>query len=222
MKKTMSLLILFSVIAMSCFLTACKKGNDNIPTIYFKNDFDEIQKYYYVGDEIELNGQCINYFNDIRDENPSEKDIVVTKDMISNFSTQTAGEFSYKITYNQASKQVTYYVYEKPTLTTSYGLYISACFGRNATVEIKENQVIVNTYQEGVTDYKGSEPISSTTIDTKIKANKNGLPSISFVYEQQKYEFCSFNEQGIPTKVKHTILSDGKYSTMQTNCTKIG
>lgn len=221
MKKTKSLLMLvLSIMMCSCLLTGCKNDDNKIPIISFKNDFEVIEKYYYVGDNIELNGQCIDYYSHIADSQPAESDIPVTLDMVSNFNTQVAGEYTFKITYNKTSKEVYYYVYDKVDVSSCYGLYTSVAFGRNATIEIKADKVCLNTYEEGVTDFKNNQPISTIEIDSNLKANVNGKPSIEFVYEQYKYEFCEF-VNNIPTRIKKSSLSESGYSSITLMCSKL-
>lgn len=219
--KRIKTLLVFSLLVLSVFLTACKNNNSSIPNIAFKNNFISIEKYYYIGDEIELNGQCIDYYSNIKNAEPTESDIAVTTDMILNFSTKRAGEFSFKLKYKDASVEINYYVYEKPETTQCFGFYTSANLDKNEVAEIKANQVVINCYEEGYTDFRESEPISTTTVDSKVKASKGGSPKITFVYEQQKYEFINF-VNGVPTKLKRTNMDSEHYSTLTTACTKIG
>lgn len=222
MKKTKPILMIMCLLlTLSCFLSGCVESNDAVPYISFKNNYEILQKYYYVGDEIELNGQCINYYEDIRRDDKVEKDVSVTKNMISNFSTQTVGEYNFKINYKNTSKEVSYFVYEKPNITDSIGFYTSNCFGKNVVVEITQNQIIYNYYENGFVDLESSKSTSTRAINSKLKANKDGVPSLNFTYGQYTYEFCNF-VNSIPTKVKMTIKGDSHQSTQTLSCAKIG
>lgn len=222
MKKNRSILILLiSVLTMFGVLTACKNEGVAIPYISFTNNFIAINKYYFVGDEIELNKQSINYYVNIKNSEPTESNIVVTKDMISNFSTQKAGECSFKINYKNANTEINYYVYEKPDITASYGYYTSTIFDKDIVVEIKHNEIVVNYYGNGYTSIEESKPTLITAMVSKLKANKEGIPSIKFDYEKEIYEFTNF-VNGIPTRVKKTNNYNNNQSTISLICTKIG
>ena len=78
----------------------------------------------------------------------------------------------------------------------------------------------LNYYEDNVTDFKNNQPISTIEIDSRLKAKANGKPSIEFVYEQYKYEFCEF-VNNIPTRIKKSGLSDNGYSSMILMCSKI-
>lgn len=219
MKKIkLMLAVLFSILIMPCFLTGCLESENPLPLLKY-TDVETAEQYYYVGDEIVLNGQCVDYYKDIRDAKETEKGIPVTIDMISGFSTQEVGEFKYTISYKDASCEYEYYVYEKPDMSTIGGSYFISVFGANTVVEIKNSQVLVKTYEETINKLtKDSVALSTETLDTTVRANRDGVPSLCFVYKQMNYEFVNF-ENGAPKYLKSYEIGGSRYSAQLTNCT---
>lgn len=157
-----------------------------------------------MGDELELNGQHIDYYPDLRDANVSEKDILITTEMITGFSTKKAGKFIFKINYKGTSTDVSYNVYKRPDLIICYGSYKTLIAGECWVVEIKQNQVVINCY--GMAYTPTEEPTTTTTLDSTVKATIGGNPIIKFEYNGQKYKISNF-EDGIPTKIQQAIAS---------------
>lgn len=205
MKKSKSLLVLLlAVLTLSCVLTGCVESEEPLPIIFYHENIELLEKNYYVGDELELNGQHIDYYPDFRDVSISEKDIPVTTEMITGFSTKKAGEFIFKINYKGTSTDVSYNVYERPDLSVCYGSYETRIDGEYWIVEIKQNQVVINCY--GMTYTPTGEPTTTTTQNSTVKATIGGNPIIKFEYNGQKYKISDFDD-GIPTKIQQAIAS---------------
>ena len=215
MKKSKSLLVLLlAVLTLSCVLTGCVESEVPLPIIFYHENIELLETNYYVGDELELNGQHIDYYPDLRDANVSEKDIPITTEMITGFSTKKAGEFIFKINYKGTSTDVSYNVYERPDLSVCYGLYESLLLDEGIVVEIKLNQIVIYYYEDGYA--VDTEPTTTTIQNSTVKATIGGNPIIKFEYNGQKYAFANF-ANGIPTKLQ-LIIGDG---SMASTCTKI-
>lgn len=211
---------LFLALVSPCLMVGCASGN-SVPFIDYKDNYIVIQKYYYVGDEIELNDQHIKYYKDRSNNVPTESDVKITKDMISSFSTRVAGNFVLKINYKGASINFDYVVFEKPDFSLSYGSYSSKGFEKNTIVEINQNKVVIKYYKDGYSDETISNPTTETAVDYSIKPNKTGEAIIAFEYNDVKYEFRNL-DSGVFKKIKRSKYVGGNISSSEYTCSKIG
>ena len=106
MKNRFFVLSLMIVLGLSLFIFGgCRIKKE--PYIKVKG----IATEYSIGEELNLNNAIIEYYEDKDDDKYIE--VVVESNMVTGFSTETAGTFTMTITYNNLSKQVQYTVIEK-------------------------------------------------------------------------------------------------------------
>ncbi|MBE7075388.1 MAG: hypothetical protein E7376_05370 [Clostridiales bacterium] len=120
MKKIIKFIIL-PVLVISCALLicACQKPEDKI-TIYtpFKTE-------YLVGEELDVTGGILNYT-----KNGTTTQVVVTEDMIQNFSSTSMGTFTLIIEYEGCTTTLQYIVEYKFNVS-----YTNIYIGTNSIIE---------------------------------------------------------------------------------------
>ena len=86
-----SILVLLLLVLTACLFAAC--GEDPVsPEIEIKAAF---KTEYVIGDELDVSGGILAYTN----EDGQTKDVEITEEMISGFTTETAGTRSMVLTY---------------------------------------------------------------------------------------------------------------------------
>lgn len=215
-------LIFLSCLFMLICLTfvGCKPNEENTAYISASNTTLVLNQTYMVGDKLQLNGQKIDYFENIKNTVPTEKDIVVTNDMISGFNTENEGQFTLKINYKNAlALSVNYTVYAVPSLKVYNGTYISPSIGKNTTIEISDNKATINYYEKGYVEYHYNSPTKTTEVDLTLGVLSNGNAKLSFVYENNKYFFSNFNENGKPSLLSKIDNDEHETALISASCT---
>lgn len=219
--KNKFLVILSCIFMLICLtFTGCKPNEENTAYISASNTTLVLNQTYMVGDKLQLNGQKIDYFENIKNTVPTEKNIVVTNDMISGFNTENEGQFTLKINYKNAlALSVNYTVYAVPSLKVYNGTYISSSIGKNTTIEISDNKATINYYEKGYVEYHYNSPTKTTEVDLTLGVLSNGNAKLSFVYENNKYFFSNFNENGKPSLLAKVVKDENGSSLISTTCT---
>ena len=215
-------LIFLSCLFMLICLTfvGCKSNEGKTAYISASNNVIVLNQTYMVGDKLELNGQKINYFEDIKNSVPTEKDIEVTSNMISGFSTDSVGQFTLKINYKNAlALSVNYTVYDVPSIEVKNGTYTSPSIGKNITIEVLDKKATINYYEKGYVDYLYTKPTKTTEVDLTIGIQSNGAAKLGFVYEYSEYFFSNFDANGKPSLLSKVVKDENGSSLISTTCT---
>lgn len=223
MKRIRYMFLFVLALFLPCLFVGCDKPEKPLPLFTYAYDI-VMSTNYFVGDELELNGQKIYYYEDFLDVKNVEKDVLLTKEMVSGFSTEVVGKFKYKITYKNAFDEVEYQVFEKPNISACYGFYTSGVIGKtgeNHVLEIKQNQIVIRYYENGYTGNAGEEPTSETAVSFKLKPDANGKALLIFDYDDAQYKFYDF-VNGVPTRLEEKKYNGTGYNTLNASCTKIG
>lgn len=191
-------MLVFLILPVFAIVGCADDDTDKGGRIQGANNAWSISQYYYVGEELALNGQTFDYYKKVDDDTPTEKNITVTKEMISGFSTATKGDFYFQITYkNATSEYIRYHVYDKPTLTGFEGKYSCTQFGGKTLVELTSDKVNILTYATP-SDIINNTPKSVST-DYTIGVISDGAPIIKFNFDGNKYYFYNFGADGKAT-----------------------
>ena len=219
--KNKFLIILTCVFMLICLtFTGCKPNEENIAYISASNTTLVLNQTYMVGDKLQLNGQKIDYFENIKNTVPTEKDIVVTNDMISGFNTENEGQFTLKINYKNAlAISVNYTVYAVPSLKVYNGTYISSSIGKNITIEIVDKKATINYYEHGYENDILNKPTKTTEVDLTLGVLPNGTAKLGFAYENSEYFFSNFDANGKPSLLAKIVKDENGFSLISTTCT---
>lgn len=108
-KIMFSILVLLLLVLTACLFAACGEGPVS-PEIEIKAAF---KTEYVIGDELDVSGGILAHTN----EDGQTKDVEITEEMISGFTTETAGTRSMVLTYEGLTLTIEYEV-KSPALPT--------------------------------------------------------------------------------------------------------
>lgn len=254
MKKSLAVGLVFSlVLAVAGLFTACGKdnaadekakttdGGENpqvVLSIY--SDFDTT---YYVGQTLNISGGILNYTKDGKTNK-----VAITEEMISGFSTDTAGNRNMIVTYQDEQLLINYTVKEIPTksnVSTSkvYKSQTVSIDGRNVISYIRFDYV-GNTLRFKLVNAASSEESSKYAYNAAIwnePVGQNGISyegtlSTGFDINTEKWTFlhtemtgsmttvCLFNnvtEDTFEFVLNQTDVSSARVFDLNVNMTKI-
>ena len=200
-KLKFSLIIAFTLLLtlFAGVLAGCGGKNDDNAQIVVKSDM--IKTEYVVGEELEITGGILEYIS-----NEKITHIQITKDMISNFSTEKLGSYSMIVTYNGKTTTVSYTVNKGFSLSKLY-------YAENITPEcwIKFNEQESKVYLA-----QGTSTLPATVeewerfgiITSYTKFYKNGKLFVSLVYNDP-YQSVTCEIETISSS-KINLITDGQ------------
>jgi len=170
-KLKFSIIIAFALMLtlFAGVLAGCGNGNDDNAQIVVKSDM--IKTEYVVGEELEITGGVLEYVS-----NGNTTHVQITKEMISNFSTEKVGSYAMIVTYNGKTTTVGYTVNEGFDLSK---IYYSNAISPECWVKFDEQEskmYFIQGYSTAPEDNETWEQYG--TVETYVKSFKDGKLNI--------------------------------------------
>lgn len=171
-KLKITLLVAFALMLtlFAGVLAGCGSGKDDNAQIVVKSDM--IKTEYVVGEELEITGGVLEYVS-----NGNTTHVQITKEMISNFSTEKVGSYVMIVTYNGKTTTVGYTVNEGFDLSK---IYYSDTISPACWVKFDEQEskmYFIQGYSTAPEDIATWEQYG--TVGTYVKSFKDGKLNIT-------------------------------------------
>ena len=184
MKKGLSLLFISSLLMVGC-------GPNSNPSPYMEIGNLGWRSNYVKGEEINLQGLVAKYYSDVG----AEADIAsVTKEMISDFDTTTAGEKYLKVTYRGFSKTIKYEVFDfdnaRYSFINNYIYGVNKIWHYNSTTKTISNR----TYDSYIQIRDNFDvPKTKQEASYTLSVNKDKDPAFRFYFGDEELEFTCYD-----------------------------
>ncbi len=200
-KLKFSIIIAFALMLtlFAGVLAGCGSGNDDNAQIVVRSDM--IKTEYVVGEKLEITGGVLEYVL-----NGKTTHIQITKEMISNFSTEKVGSYAMIVTYNGKTTTVGYTVNKGFDLSK---IYYSDTISPACWVKFDEQESKMYFVQGLTTAPKNDEEWEQyATVSTFTKHYKNGKLFISLVFNNPDQSTVTGEIETISSS-KISLTTDG-------------
>ena len=205
-------MIAILVLLVACCVVACNPKNETVVNAtLLEKGFYSIKEYYAKDEALDLNGATIKYYTDLRDPTTG-KEITVTADMISGFSTATVGEDkTCTLTYKDKTLTYTYSVYEVQAVDApieNNAMYITSNISTgkaNAFIFDKTDKTVLLKEYNNYGAFKTDTAAVSIQSTYKYEIVAGGATVLSAKFNNVEHRFTNITADSF----EHTVYGSG-------------